>query len=78
MQSSTQPALESECYLVMTHQVHCTGDISTFEALLRKNIYLFLERCRRSNNVWLPALTQSDCLYSSLFFENYSRILLCD
>jgi len=23
-------------------------------------------------------LTQSDCLYSSLFFEHYNRILLCD
>ena len=50
--------------VVMTHQVQCTGDIPTFEALLRENMYLFLERCRRSNNVWLPALTQSDCPYS--------------
>jgi len=40
-------------------------------------MYLFLERCK-SNNVWLPALTQSDCLYSSLFFEHYNRLLLCD
>ena len=63
---------------VLLTQVQCTGDIPTFGALLRKNIYLFLERCRRSNNVWLPALTQSNCLYSSLFFENHNRILLCD
>jgi len=62
--------------VVMTHQVQC--NIPTFEALLRKNRYLFLERCRRSNDVWLLALTQSDCLYSSLFFEHYNRILLCD
>ena len=34
--------------IVMTHQVQC--NILTFEALLRKNRYLFLERCRRSNN----------------------------
>ena len=40
--------------------------------------YLFLERCRQSNNVWLRALMQSDCLYSSLFFEHYNRILLCE
>jgi len=53
---------------VMTHQVQCS--IATFEALLRKNGYLFLKRCRRSNNAWLPTLTQSDCLYSSLFFEH--------
>ena len=40
--------------------------------------YLFLKRCRKSNNVWLHALMQSDCLYSSLFFEHYNRILLCE
>jgi len=51
--------------VVMTHQVQC--NIPTFEALLRKNRYLFLERCRRSNNVWLRTLTQSDC-----FFRPYS------
>ena len=34
---------------VITHQVQCS--IPTFEALLRKNTCLFLERCRRSNNV---------------------------
>jgi len=62
--------------VVMTHQVQC--NIPTFEALLRKNRYLFLERCSRSNNAWLPALTQSDCWYSSLFFEHYNRILLSD
>ena len=28
--------------------------------------------------VWLRALMQSDCLYSSLFFEHYNRILLCE
>ena len=61
---------------VSSHQVHC--DIPTFEALLRKYKYLFLERCRKSNNVCLRALMQSDCLYSSLFFEHYNRILLCD
>ena len=33
-----------------------------------------------SNNVWLRALMQSDCLYRylPLFFEHYNRILLCD
>jgi len=62
--------------VAMTRQVQC--NIPTFEALLRKNMFLFLERCRRSNNVWLPALMQSDCLYSTLFFEHHNRILLCD
>jgi len=55
-----------------------TGDGPAFEALLRKNKYLFLERCRKSNNVWLRALMQSNCLYSSPFVEHYNRILLCE
>ena len=61
---------------VSSHRVQC--NIPTFEALMRKYKSLFLERCRRSKNVWLRALMQSDCIYSSLFFEHYNRILLCD
>jgi len=52
--------------VAMTHQVEC--NIPTFEALLRKNRYLFFERCRRCNNVWLLALTKSDCLYSYILW----------
>jgi len=59
---------------VSSHQVQC--NIPTFEALLRKFTHLFLERCRKVSNIWLRALMQSDCLYSSLFFEHYNRILL--
>ena len=61
---------------VSSHQVQC--NIPTFEALLRKYKYLFLERCRKSNNLWLRTWMQSDCLYLSLFFQHYNRILLCD
>jgi len=35
--------------VVITH--HVQYNIPTFEAVLRKNMHLFLERCRRSNNV---------------------------
>ena len=35
--------------VVMTHQVQC--NILTFEAVLRKNMHWFLERCRSFNNV---------------------------
>jgi len=35
-------------------------------------------RCKKSNNICSRALMQSDCLYSSLFFEHYNRILLCE
>jgi len=45
---------------------------------LRLSYDLFLERYRKSNNLWLRALMQSDCLYSSLIFEHYDRILLCE
>jgi len=61
---------------VSSYQVQC--NIPTFEALLHKYKYLFLERCRKSHNLWLRALMQSDCLYSSLFFEHYNRILVCE
>ena len=33
--------------VVMTHQVQC--NIPTFEAVIRKNMHLFLERCRSTN-----------------------------
>ena len=46
--------------------------------LLQKYTYLFLERCRKSNNIWLHALMQSECLYSSQFFEHCNHILLCE
>jgi len=34
---------------------------------IKKNAYLFLERCGKSNNIQLRALMKSDFLYSSLF-----------
>ena len=57
---------------VSSHQVQC--NIS----LLWKNVHHFLERCRKSNNVRLHAMMQSDCLYSSLFFGQHNGILLCE
>jgi len=64
---------------VNSHQVQC-NNIPTFRPYFKKNVHLFLERCKKSNNVWLHALMQSGCLYwyLSLFFEHYNRILLCD
>ena len=41
------------------HQVQC--NIPTFEALLRKNVHLFLKRSsRKSKNVWLRTFVPSD------------------
>jgi len=47
----------------MTHQVQC--NIPTFEALLRKNMHLFLERCRRSYNVMVACF---DAIRLLIFF----------
>jgi len=44
---TTRPG--KQVLVVMTHQVQ--SNIPTFEAVLRKNMHLFLERCRRSNKV---------------------------
>ena len=73
------PELYTTCHgermlVVMTHQVQC--NIPTFEALLRKNTYLFLERCRRSNNAMVACF---DAVRVFIFvFEHYNRISLCD
>jgi len=53
---------------------HDSCNIPTFEALLRKNMHLFLERCKRSNNVMVACFDAVRLLYSSLFFEHYNRI----
>jgi len=48
---------------VNCHQVQCS--IPAFEALL-KNVYLFPEQCRKSNNTYVVACFDADSLYSSL------------
>jgi len=49
--------------VVMNHQVQY--NIPTFEAELRKNMHLFLERCRRSNNVMVACF---DAVRLFIFF----------
>jgi len=61
---------------VLVGSLQVPWNILTFEALLKKNVYLFLERFKKFKNVWLHALMQSDGLYS-FFFEHYNRILQC-
>ena len=51
--------------VVMSHQVQCY--IPTFEAVIRKNIHLFLERCRRSTNVMFVCF---DAVRLFIFFLN--------
>ena len=62
--------------VIMTHQVQC--NIPTFQVLLRKICNCFSKDAEGLITQWLPALTHSNCLYSSLFFEHQNRILLCD
>jgi len=61
--------------VVMTRQVQC--NIPTFEALLRKNMYLFLERCR-SDNVMVACFDAVRLFIFVLILEHHNRILLCD
>jgi len=49
--------------VVMTHQVQC--NIPTFDALLRKNMHLLLERYRRSDNVMVACF---DAVRLFIFF----------
>jgi len=49
--------------VVITHQVQC--DIFTFETVIRKNMHLFLERCRRSTNVMVACF---DAVRLFIFF----------
>jgi len=35
--------------------IRFNANILTFEPLLQNNMYLFLERCRKPNNIWLHA-----------------------
>ena len=61
---------------VTSHQVQC--NIPSFGVLLRKKCISV--SWKKSNNAWLRVLMKSDCLlyrYSSLFFEQFNRILLC-
>jgi len=49
--------------VVMTHQVQY--NIPTFEAIFKKNMHLFLERCSRSNNVMIACF---DAIRLFIFF----------
>jgi len=56
----------------MTRQVQV--NIPTFEALLRKNMYLFLERCRRSNKTYGCLLLCSQIVYNRPYSLNTTTV----
>jgi len=49
--------------VLMTHHVQC--NILTFEAVIRKDMHMFLERCRRSTNVMVACF---DAVRLFIFF----------
>jgi len=58
---------------VRPHQVnHC---VTTFDAVLRNNLYRFFIRCSSSSNFFIRSLQLSDAFYKSSFFLNYSTLL---
>jgi len=42
----------------------------TFDALLRNNLYRFLQRCASSSNFFIQSLQMSDAFHKSSFFLN--------
>jgi len=67
------------CFAILTFEWLVCGCCSLKHYCEHTSLkHLFLERCIKSNNIWLCAVMQSDCLYSSLFFEHYNCILLCE
>jgi len=61
---------------VRPHQVsHC---VTTFDAVLRNNLYRFLIRCTSSSNFFIRSLQMFDAFYKSSFFLNYSTLLYGD
>jgi len=57
---------------VSSHQVQC--NIPTIEALLQKNVYLFLERCRKSN-MYGCTLWCSQIVYIRPYFLNTTNTI---
>jgi len=56
---------------VRPHQVN----ITTFDAVLRSNLYRFFIRCSSSSNFFIRSLQMSDTFYKSSFLLNYSTLL---
>jgi len=58
---------------VRPHQVsHC---ITTFDALLRNNLYRFLQRCASSSNFFIRSLQMSDAFWKSSFYLSHLTLM---
>jgi len=58
---------------VRPHQV--SHRVTTFDALLRNNLYRFLQRCATSYNFFIQFLQMPDAFYTSSFFLNYLTLM---
>ena len=52
------------------------AEIPTFQALIRRNVYGFVQRCLKSPNNWIKSLMNSDSFSLSKYYEYYNRTLL--
>ena len=52
------------------------AEIPTFQALIRRNIYGFVQRCLKSPNNWIKSLMNSNSFSLSKYYEYYNRTLL--
>lgn len=53
-----------------------SNDITTFEAVLRKSMYSFVQRCYNSSNSWINRLINSDVFHKSQYLCHYAQSLL--
>ena len=58
---------------VRLSQIEC--HINTFDAILRKTTFSFIQRCQRSSNNLINSLMTSAGFYESNFYVNYNNLL---
>ena len=61
---------------VSAREAQVVDHIYTFDALLCKNVYSFVERCRFSKNNLITALMNSSAFLESRFYVHYRDLLL--
>ena len=50
-------------------------NIITFDALIRKALFRFIQRCYKSSNCLIKAVMQSDAMWKSNYFTYYEKCL---
>ena len=68
--------LHSIPHLMSANEGLVAAEIPTFQALIRRNVYGFVQRCLKSPNNWIKSLMNSDSFSLSKYYEYYNRTLL--